>query len=85
MATHQLVVRLPPDLARDLKRHAGNTRRSRSVVVREALRTYLRSASGERRPPSERVAHLLGSLDSATPDLTENSRRYLLESLRRGR
>ena len=34
--------------------------------------------------PEVRVRHLIGSLESETPDLAENHRSYLLESLKRG-
>lgn len=55
-----------------------------SDVVRLALREYL-----EARPigskPVDRVRHLIGSVDTGVPDLADNHRAYVLESLRRGR
>jgi metal-responsive CopG/Arc/MetJ family transcriptional regulator len=85
MASQQLVVRLPPDLAADLDRHVARTHRKRSEVLREALRTYLGQSAAPVRTHAENVAHLLGSLETRRPTLAENSRRYILESLRRGR
>jgi hypothetical protein len=37
------------------------------------------------RKPSERVAHLLGSLSSGVPDLAERHRQYVLAALKHGR
>jgi metal-responsive CopG/Arc/MetJ family transcriptional regulator len=79
-----VVVRLPPDLAQDLAKHAALTRKRRSDILREALRSYLRPA-GRATRAAERVAHLIGSLETGKADLAANSRRYVLESLTRGR
>jgi hypothetical protein len=53
--------------------------------VRLALYSYfgLGPESGE--APAARVKHLLGSLSSGVPDLAENHRAYILESLKNGR
>jgi len=85
MASHQLVVRVPAELAADLDRHAAQTRRRRSEILRDALRAYLGSASAPARTHAENVAHLIGALETRRPALAENGRRYVLESLRRGR
>ena len=46
-----------------------------------ALRSFLgQDPEGK---PSDRVQGLLGSLESGLPDLAENHRRYVLESLTR--
>lgn len=82
--TGQLTVRLPEDLDRSLEEAAERMQRKRSEVVRLALRRYLelKPAGGE--SPAERVRDLIGSLDSGIPDLAENHRAYVLESIRRG-
>lgn len=80
----QLTVRLPADLSRELEEAAGRMHRKRSEVVRLALRHYLDSVPRPERRPAGRVRHLLGSLDSGIPDLAENHRKYLIESIRRG-
>jgi metal-responsive CopG/Arc/MetJ family transcriptional regulator len=80
----QLTVRLPADLSRELAEAAGRMHRKRSEVIRLALRHYLDLVPGSDRPPAERVRHLIGALDSGVPDLAENHRKYLLESIRRG-
>jgi metal-responsive CopG/Arc/MetJ family transcriptional regulator len=85
MATQQLVVRVPVELARDLDRAAERSGRRRSTVVREALHAYLRPAGRSTDRPADRVRHLVGALESGVPDLARNHRRYLLESLARGR
>jgi len=85
MASQQLVVRIPSELAADLERHAARTRRKRSEILRDALRAYLGRASAPARTHAENVAHLIGALETRRPALAENARRYVLESLRRGR
>ena len=77
MGTKQLVVRIPSELEDDLQRAAARTRKSRSVVVREALQLYLRPDAGKG-TAADRVAHLVGSVESGIPDLAENDRRYKL-------
>lgn len=77
----QLTVRLPADLTDDLESAARSLQRKKSEVVRMALRDYLgRSQEGR---PADRVRGLLGALESGVPDLAEDHRRYVLESLRR--
>ena len=49
-----------------------------------ALRQFLNHVSTKRRP-AERVANLIGALDSRVPDLAEKHREYILESLRSAR
>jgi metal-responsive CopG/Arc/MetJ family transcriptional regulator len=85
MATQQLVVRLPADLAHDLDRAAERSGRRRSAVVRDALHAYLRPAGRSPLRAADRVSHLIGSLESGVPDLARNHRRHVLESLTRGR
>lgn len=83
--TSQLTVRLPPELAEALERRTRKSGRRTSEIVRTALREYLRLGSGGDARPSERVRALIGSLDSGVPDLAEEQRAYILESLRRER
>lgn len=81
----QLTVRLPEDLSQALDEASVRLRRKRSDIVRLALYSYfgLGSESGE--GPAGRVKHLLGTLNSGVPDLAENHRAYILESLKNGR
>ena len=85
MASQQIVFRLADDLAEDLDRYARKTRRGRSEILREALETYLARSTGRSAKAADRVAHLIGSLESGRPDLTKDVRRHVLESLARGR
>ena len=78
----QLTIRLPDDLGEALAEVAEQTGRKRSEVVRMALREHLRGASPAGRP-ADLARHLIGSLDSGLPDLVENQRRYLLDSIKR--
>ena len=83
MSAQQLTVRLPEDLGSALASAARRLQRKRSEIIRLALRQFLEFQERDTRAPSERVDHLLGSLDSGIPDLVENQRAYLLESLKR--
>ncbi len=77
----QLTVRLPEELSEALDNAAERMHRKRSEIVRMALRSYLgQRAEGK---PAERVQGLLGSLESGLPDLADEHRRYVLESLAR--
>jgi len=77
----QLTVRLPEDLSQTLDTAARKLHRKRAEIVRMALRSFLgQDPEGK---PSDRVQGLLGSLESGLPDLAENHRRYVLESLAR--
>lgn len=78
----QLTVRFPADLDAALAVAADRLQRKRAEVVRMALRSFL--DLDETAKPADRVRGLLGSLESGVPDLAENHRRYVLESLRRG-
>lgn len=81
----QLTVRLPEDLSQALDEASVRLRRKRSDIVRLALYSYFGLGSEGSGTPSARVRHLLGSLDSGIPDLAENHRAYILESLKNGR
>lgn len=77
----QITVRMSDELRGALDETARRMRRKPSEVVRLALEAYLQPpAPGD--SPASRVRHLLGSLDSGTPDLAERHREYVLESLR---
>jgi metal-responsive CopG/Arc/MetJ family transcriptional regulator len=77
----QLTVRLPEDLSQTLDIAARKLHRKRAEIVRMALRSFLgQEPEGK---PSDRVQGLLGSLESGLPDLAEDHRRYVLESLAR--
>lgn len=80
----QLTVRIPDEIDSALRRASRKLDRTPSEIVRTALRRYLgQPPLGA--PPGERVADLIGSLESGVPDLAERHREYILESLRDGR
>ncbi|MBI1874421.1 MAG: hypothetical protein HYS05_11125 [Acidobacteria bacterium] len=81
----QLTIRLPADLGRALRRTSRRLQRKKSEVVRLALQAFVQVDHTPDAKPADRVAHLIGSLDSGVPDLATRSRHYILESLRRGR
>jgi hypothetical protein len=81
----QLTVRLPADLSVALKRASRQSGRKASDIVRAALRDHLNAPCASGPSPAQRVRGLIGSLDSGLPDLAEQHRRYILESLARGR
>ncbi|MBV8209271.1 MAG: ribbon-helix-helix protein, CopG family [Burkholderiaceae bacterium] len=81
---NQLTVRLPEELSLALERASHRSGRKTSDIVRAALREYLQISSGKGDRPAERVSGLIGSLDSGLPNLAEQHRAYVLESLKRG-
>jgi Arc/MetJ-type ribon-helix-helix transcriptional regulator len=81
----QLTVRLPAELSDALARASRKSGRKASDIVRTALREYLSLRKSGESAPAERVRGLIGSLDSGIPDLSEQHRLYILESLTRGR
>ena len=81
---NQLTVRLPEELSLALERASHRSGRKTSDIVRAALREYLQIRSGKGERPAERVRGLIGSLDSGLPNLAEQHRAYVLESLKRG-
>lgn len=81
----QLTVRLPSDLSGALERASRQSGRKASEIVRAALRDYLSAPSAVGPRPAERVRGLVGSLDSGLPDLAEQHRKYIVESLARGK
>jgi metal-responsive CopG/Arc/MetJ family transcriptional regulator len=76
-----LTIRLPDDLSRALDQAAEQMQRERTEIIRLALYQYLGISPEGHKAPAERVRHLIGSLDSGIPDLAENHRAYLLDSL----
>jgi hypothetical protein len=80
----QVTIRLTPRLSRALRAASRRLQRKRSDIVRLALSAYLGAPSAEGRP-IDRVRSLIGALESGVPDLAEKHRRYLIETLRRGR
>lgn len=80
----QLTIRLPEDLSQALEAAAARLRRKRSDVVRLALYRFFGLSQEDESTPADRVRHLLGALDTGVPDLAENHRMYVLESLKRG-
>lgn len=80
----QLTIRLPVDLSQALARASRTSGRKSSEIVRAALRDYLGTQPAGSRP-AERVRGLIGSLESGIPDLGEQHRAYIIESLSRGK
>jgi hypothetical protein len=81
----QLTVRLPEDLSRALRAASRRMQRKNSEIVRLALRQFLQSALPSGIRPADRARSLVGTLESGVPDLAEEHRAYVIESLRRGR
>ncbi len=79
----QLTVRLPEDLSLALQSASKRMQRKSSEIVRLALREYLQAPLEGRN--ADRIRGLLGSVDSGIPNLAEQHRAYVLESLKRGR
>jgi predicted DNA-binding protein len=80
----QLTIRLPMALSEDLTRACRILQRTRSDLVRIAVREYLDSvlpaAAAPR--PIDRVRDLLGTYESGVPDLGGRHREHLLRKLR---
>jgi len=74
---------MPRDLTLALRQTAKRMQRRPSDVVRLALREYL-EARPTNAKPVDGVRHLIGSINTGIPDLAENHRAYILQSLRRG-
>ena len=81
----QITVRLPRELSRALNAEAKRSRRRRSEVIRLSLIAYLTPEAPSAGRPVDRVRRLIGSLESGIPDLAENHRKYILESLKNAR
>jgi len=81
----QLTVRLSEEMNRALEAASVRMRRKRSEIVRLALSQYLDLEPRREEKPAERVRHLIGSLETGIPDLAENHRSYVLESVKHGR
>lgn len=77
----QITVRLPPELNQALEAAARRLQRKRGEVVRIALRRFF-GLHGDGKA-SDRVRDLLGALESGVPDLAQEHRTYVLESLTR--
>jgi hypothetical protein len=81
----QLTIRLPRELSRALKQRAAQMQRKPSEVVRIAVKEFLQAPEHPVELPAERVRDLIGSLNTAIPDLATRHREYLVKKLRRGR
>lgn len=80
----QLTIRLSEELNRALEAASNRLQRRRSEIVRLALSQFLELEPHREETPAARVRHLIGSLDTGIPDLAENHRSYVLESLKNG-
>lgn len=80
----QVTVRLPDDLMESLETAARKMNLKTSEIVRMALRDFLGVSSRSGQRAADRVRGLIGSLETGVPDLAENHRSYILESLKRG-
>jgi hypothetical protein len=81
----QITVRLPRDLSRALDAAARRSGRRRSEVIRLSLVAFLMPGPAGRGQSIDRIRGLIGSLESEIPDLAENHRKYILESLKNAR
>ena len=81
----QLTVRIPLHLREALDRASQAAGLRNSDVVRRALQRYLALPDERDKRPAERVRDLIGCLDSGVPDLAENHRKYIIQSLTRGK
>ena len=81
----QLTVRIPEDLSRAVASAAARLQRKKSEIVRLALYQFLELQRQDGETPAARVHSLIGALESGIPDLAENHRAYVLESLKHGR
>ena len=81
----QLTVRIPIHLREALDRASQAAGLRTSDLVRRALQSYLALPDERDKRPAERVRDLIGCLDSGIPDLAENHRKYIIESLIRGK
>ena len=81
----QLTVRLPAKLRRALDQASKKMRRKNGEIVRIALSQFLGVMPEITEKPIERVRGLIGSLESGIPDLAEQQRAYIIESLKDGR
>lgn len=81
----QITLRLPEDLAVNLERTAKRMRRKRSEVIRLALEQYLAGETKADNKPFDRMAGLIGSVESGVADLGERHREYLIKRLHHGR
>lgn len=79
----QLTVRIPKNLRDALDRASRKSGLKSSEIVRLALQRHLDVSQGRIQRPAERVRKLLGGLESGVPDLGEEHRTYILESLSR--
>ena len=80
----QLTIRLSEEMNRALEAASTRMRRKRSEIVRLALSQFLNLQAPGGQTPEARVRHLIGSLETGIPDLAENHRAYVLESLKHG-
>ena len=86
LMNRQITVRLDPKLARRLRFTAKRLGLRPSDVVRAALHQFLDALRKKHAgTPYQRVKHLIGKVSTGIPDLAEEHRRYILESLRRRR
>lgn len=82
--------RLEPGTERALERLAGEQGKSKSDVLREAIGEYIaRNGRSSAERPFDRVAHLIGCVDSGRGDLSVNTgekvRKILAEKYARRR
>ena len=76
MASQRITIRIPQSLGERLKEQAGMRGRPESEIVREALESYLRQASGQSAYELARQAGLIGRLKGAPRDLSTSPRHF---------
>lgn len=81
----QLTVRIPKDLRDALDRVSRKSGLKNSEIVRLALQRHLNLPASRNIRSAERVRSLLGGVESGVPDLAEDHRAHIIESLTGGK
>jgi predicted DNA-binding protein len=76
MSSQRITIRISSSLGKRLKEQAGVRGRPESEIVREALETYFRQASGKSAYELAGEAGLIGRLKKAPRDLSTNPRHF---------
>lgn len=81
-----VTISLPPRLLRDAERLAEQESRTKSELVREALRLYIETSDVRRKATRERVFNLIDRVQTRTKDISpQHIRRVVREAVAAGR
>lgn len=80
-----LTVRLDPETEQLVDRTARLQGKTKSEVVREALKEYCARTTERQKTPYELAEDLIGSVEGGPTDLSQNVHKYVLEYLTRGK